>query len=315
MTTQARTAGAPYAVQATLFGVLLLFCLTPWCSPPIALALGLALALTIGHPFRTGRVTKVLLQVSVVGLGFGMNLQNVLEAGRTGVLFTIATIAATLLLGWILGRALQVSRGTAHLISSGTAICGGSAIAAVGPVIGASDEEMSVSLGTVFILNSIGLFAFPAIGHALGLSQTQFGVWAAIAIHDTSSVVGAAAAYGAEALQIATTVKLARALWIVPLAIGTAFAFHKRSARVAIPWFILFFLIATMIRTWTPQDALPWELFVRVARIGLTVTLFLIGASLSRKSLAKVGVRPLVLGVILWLVISAAGLWSVIQTL
>lgn len=300
-------------IRAAVFIALLLFCLTPWCSPPIALALGLALALTIGHPFRTAKITKVLLQVSVVGLGFGMNLQKVMEAGRTGIVFTIATIAGTLILGWLLGRAMHVSRGTAHLISSGTAICGGSAIAAVGPVIGATDEEMSVSLGTVFILNSIALFAFPVIGAALQLSQTQFGVWSAIAIHDTSSVVGAASSYGAEALQIATTVKLARALWIVPLALGTALAFHRRSAKVAIPWFILFFVIAAMIRTYVPWS--EWDLLVRAARTGLTVTLFLIGASLSRKSLAAVGVRPLILGVVLWIIISAAGLWGVLATL
>lgn len=301
-------------IRGAVFVAILLFCVTPWCSPPIALALGLALALTIGHPFRTAKITKLLLQISVVGLGFGMNLQKVVAAGRAGILFTLVTIAGTLLLGWLLGRAMGVSRGTAHLISSGTAICGGSAIAAVGPVIDASDEEMSVSLGTVFILNSIALFAFPLIGTAMQLSQTQFGVWAAIAIHDTSSVVGAASSYGAEALQIATTVKLARALWIVPLAIGTAFAF-RRKTKVALPWFILFFLVAAMIRTYFPEPAYAWDLLVRLARIGLTVTLFLIGASLSRRSLAAVGVRPLILGVVLWLVISAAGLWGVLATL
>lgn len=301
-------------MQAIVFAILLLFCLTPWCSPPIALALGLAIALTIGHPFRTTKITKLLLQVSVVGLGFGMNLQKVVAAGRTGVLFTVATIAGTLLLGWGIGRALKVSRGTAHLISSGTAICGGSAIAAVGPVIEATDEEMSVSLGTVFILNSVALFAFPLIGTALHLSQMQFGVWAAIAIHDTSSVVGAASSYGAEALQIATTVKLARALWIVPLTIGTALAF-RRKTRIVLPWFILFFLVAAVIRTYVPEPAVLWDWLVHLARIGLTITLFLIGASLSRRSLAAVGVRPLLLGVVLWILISAAGLWAVLATL
>lgn len=296
--------------QAT-FVALLLFCLTPWCSPPIALALGLALALTLGSPWKTSKQTKLLLQASVVGLGFGMNLQKVVQAGREGILFTIATIAGTLLLGYLLGRAMKISSGTAHLISSGTAICGGSAIAAVGPVIGASDEEMSVSLGTVFILNSIALFAFPAIGAALHLTQTQFGIWSAIAIHDTSSVVGAAAAYGNEALQVATTVKLTRALWIVPLTLGTAFAFRRGGARVTIPWFILFFLLASVVRTYVPAPQLTWDVLVRIARIGLTVTLFLIGSQLSRASLAKVGIRPLVLGVVLWIVISAAGLWGV----
>jgi uncharacterized integral membrane protein (TIGR00698 family) len=240
-----------------------------------------------------------------------MNLGTVLEAGRTGIVFTLATIAGTLILGHVIGRALRISSGTTHLISSGTAICGGSAIAAVAPVVGASDEEISVSLGTVFILNSIALFIFPAIGTALNLTQTQFGVWSAIAIHDTSSVVGAAAAYGAEALQIATTVKLTRALWIVPLALATAFAFRRRSAKVAIPWFILFFVLASVVRTYVPAPEEVWELLVRAARIGLTVTLFLIGSALSRRSLATVGFRPLILGVMLWIVISTVALWSV----
>jgi uncharacterized integral membrane protein (TIGR00698 family) len=297
------------------FVALLVFCLTPWASPPLALALGLALALTIGHPFpaKTSKATKLLLQISVVGLGFGMNLQKVMEAGRTGVVFTIATIVGTLLLGYLLGRAMKIGAGTSHLISAGTAICGGSAIAAVGPVIGASDEEMSVSLGTVFILNAIALFVFPLIGLRLGLSQTQFGVWSAIAIHDTSSVVGAASKYGAEALQIATTVKLTRALWIVPLTLFTALLFRRKSTRVAIPWFILWFLVASVIRTYFPHDA--WASVVQLARIGLTVTLFLIGAGLSRKALASVGARPLILGVILWLAISGVALWAVLATL
>jgi uncharacterized integral membrane protein (TIGR00698 family) len=302
-------------IRVAIFVAFLLFCLTPWCSPPIALALGLALALTLGSPFKTAKMTKILLQASVVGLGFGMNLQKVFSAGKTGILFTLATITGTLLLGYLLGRALQVSSGTAHLISSGTAICGGSAIAAVGPVIGASDEEMSVSLGTVFILNSIALFAFPAIGHALHLTQQQFGIWSAIAIHDTSSVVGAAAAFGAEALQIATTVKLTRALWIVPLTIGTAFAFRRGKTKITIPWFILFFLLASVVRTYVPAPSMTWDVLVRVARIGLTVTLFLIGSALSRASLAKVGVRPLILGVVLWIVTSGVGLWSVMATI
>jgi uncharacterized integral membrane protein (TIGR00698 family) len=298
-----------------LFFAFLLFCVTPWASPPIALALGLVLALTIGNPFgkQTSKPTKLLLQASVVGLGFGMNLQKVVQAGKTGVVFTIATIAGTLLLGWLAGRAMKIEPRTAHLISSGTAICGGSAIAAVGPVIQATDEEMSVSLGTVFILNSIALFVFPMIGHALHLTQTQFGVWAAIAIHDTSSVVGAAAKFGNEALQIATTVKLTRALWIVPLTIGTAMAFRNKSTRIVMPWFILWFLVASVIRTYVPG---PWaDPIVTAAKIGLTVTLFLIGAGLSRQSIAAVGARPLILGVLLWIAISCVSLFAVLHTL
>lgn len=300
-----------------VFAALLLFCVTPWASPPVALALGLALALTLGDPFakRNAKATKLLLQVSVVLLGFGMNLQKVVEAGRTGVVFTIATIAGTLLLGFLLGRAMRISRTVAHLISSGTAICGGSAIAAVGPVVGATDEEMSVSLGTVFILNSIALFVFPLIGHRLGMTQPQFGVWSAIAIHDTSSVVGAAARYGSEALQIATTVKLTRALWIVPLTLATALAFKRKSARVTIPWFILWFVVASVVRTYVAAPAALWSTLTMLARLGLTVTLFLIGAGLSRKSLAAVGARALLLGVALWLAISSVALFAVLRTL
>jgi len=301
------------AFRIVLFAVLILFCLTPWASPPIALALGLALALTIGHPFpqRNAKMTKLLLQASVIGLGFGMNLQKVVEAGRTGLVFTIATIAGTLLLGYLAGRVMNIEPKTAHLISSGTAICGGSAIAAVGPVVEASDEQMSVSLATVFILNSIALFIFPPIGHALAMTQAQFGVWAAIAIHDTSSVVGAASKYGAEALQIATTVKLTRALWIVPLTLGTAFFFKRQTAaKITIPWFILWFVVASIVRTYAPALA-PWNVLVHLAKIGLTVTLFLIGAGLSRRSIANVGIRPLILGVFLWLVISSVSLYAV----
>jgi uncharacterized integral membrane protein (TIGR00698 family) len=270
--------------------------------------------LTVGNPFgkRTSKPTKILLQASVVGLGFGIDLQKVVQAGKTGFLFTVATILGTLLLGALAGRALAVERRTTHLISSGTAICGGSAIAAVGPVLEASDEEMSVSLGTVFILNSIALFVFPMIGHALNLTQTQFGVWSAIAIHDTSSVVGAAAKYGREALEIATTVKLTRALWIVPLTIGTALAFRRKSTRVTVPWFILFFLLASIVRGTLSG---PWETIVKVAKIGLTVTLFLIGAGLSRQSIAAVGARPLILGVVLWIAISCVSLFAVLHTI
>jgi uncharacterized integral membrane protein (TIGR00698 family) len=304
------------ALRIAVFAALLVFCVTHWASPPIALALGLALALTLGHPFasRNSKATKFLLQISVVLLGFGMNLQKVVEAGRTGFVFTIVTIIGTLLLGFLLGRAMNISRTTSHLISSGTAICGGSAIAAVGPVVGATNEEMSVALGTVFILNSIALFIFPMIGHRLGMTQPQFGVWAAIAIHDTSSVVGAAAKYGAEALQIATTVKLTRALWIVPVTLATAFFFKRKSAKLTIPWFILWFVVASVLRTYIAAPAEVWSTLTMLARIGLTITLFLIGAGLSRKAIAAVGARPLILGVLLWIAISSVSLFAVLRT-
>jgi uncharacterized integral membrane protein (TIGR00698 family) len=304
------------ALRIAVFAALLIFCVTPWASPPVALSLGLALALTLGHPFasRNSKATKLLLQTSVILLGFGMNLQKVVEAGRTGFVFTVVTIVGTLLLGFLLGRAMNISPTTSHLISSGTAICGGSAIAAVGPVVNATDEEMSVALGTVFILNSIALFVFPMIGHRLGMTQPQFGVWAAIAIHDTSSVVGAAAKYGADALQIATTVKLTRALWIVPVTLATAFFFKQKSAKLTIPWFILWFVVASVLRTYITAPPEVWSKLTMLARIGLTITLFLIGAGLSRKSIAAVGARPLILGILLWIAISSVSLFAVLRT-
>jgi uncharacterized integral membrane protein (TIGR00698 family) len=309
--------------QKIVFILLVLVCLSPWGSPPVALALGLLLAFTIGNPFPqvTGKPTKLLLQGSVIFLGFGMNIEAVFKAGRDGILFTIVTIFGTLILGYFVGKLLKVNEKTSNLISSGTAICGGSAIAAVGPAIDAGTEEMSVSLGTVFVLNSIALILFPIIGHMLDLSQTQFGVWAAIAIHDTSSVVGAAQTYGPDALAIATTVKLARALWIAPVALMFAFLYRKsdkeRKTKVAMPWFIFLFLGATLIRTYAPSAILPsiFDSLVNLAKAGMTVTLFLIGVSLSRKTLRAVGVRPLLQGVLLWIVISVVSLFAVFKML
>jgi uncharacterized integral membrane protein (TIGR00698 family) len=273
-----------------------------------------AFALLLGNPYakHSSKATKLLLQASIVGLGFGIHLRQVVAAGRTGLLFTVISIAVTLLLGYLAGRALRVDTTTSHLISSGTAICGGSAIAAVGPILGASDDEMSVSLGTIFVLNAVALFVFPPLGAYIGLTQSQFGMWAGIAIHDTSSVVGAASRYGLEALQIATPVKLARALWIVPLALLTALAFRRKSTRIAIPWFIGLFLLASIIRTYVEAPESLWNAITRIARIGMTVTLFLIGAGLSRAALRVVGPRPLILGILLWIVISVASLYAVI---
>jgi uncharacterized integral membrane protein (TIGR00698 family) len=301
-------------VNRIVFFLALAFCVTPWASPPIALALGILLALTVGHPYPqyNSKATKILLQASVVGLGFGMNFGNVLSAGQSGILFTIATIFGTLTLGYFVGKWLGIERKTSHLISSGTAICGGSAIAAVGPVMDAGEKEMSVALGTVFVLNSVALFIFPIIGHYFALSQSQFGIWAAIAIHDTSSVVGAAAKYGDEALKIATTVKLARALWIVPLALGTSFLFKSTNKKIKIPWFIFLFVIASVVRTYVPLDLAVYDTLSQIAKTGLVVTLFLIGAGLSRKTLRSVGIKPFLEGVILWVVIGSVSLWAVI---
>ncbi len=288
-----------------LFLAGLLFSLSPWASPPLALALGLVLGLTFGNPFRreTRRITTMLLQASVVGLGFGMNLRQVLKAGRSGFVYTALGICFALSLGMLLARALKVKPTAGFLIATGTAICGGSAIAAVGPVAGANEEEMSVALGTVFILNSVALLTFPWIGATLHLSQTQFGLWAALAIHDTSSVVGAAAKYGALALAVGTTVKLARALWIVPMCLGTA-AVKRSKVRIKWPWFIGLFLLAAVANSFLPSGAAMFHGLYRLGIIGLTATLFLIGGTVSRGTLKVVGPRPLLQGVLLWIVVA-----------
>jgi uncharacterized integral membrane protein (TIGR00698 family) len=274
----------------------------------------------VGHPLLhlNHRATQILLQVSVVGLGFGMNAVSALRAGREGFLFTVVSITGTLTAGLLLGWWMKVDKKTSVLISGGTAICGGSAIAALSPVIGAGERQVSVAMGAVFILNSVALFLFPAVGHLLHLSQTQFGLWSAIAIHDTSSVVGAAGKYGSEALQIATTVKLARALWIIPVSLVAAFFFRGRrgageavKAKIKIPWFIGLFVVAILLNTWVPMRALS-HVFVGAAHAGLTLTLFLIGSGLSQQVLKNTGVRPLLQGVIVWVLIAGGTLWAVL---
>ena len=283
-----------------------------WVTPPVALFLGLAFALLCGqaYPAFNKKVSKKLLQYSVVGLGFGMNLHASLASGKEGMMFTIVSVVGTMVMGMLIGRKLlKMNRDTSYLISSGTAICGGSAIAAVGPVIKAKDSDMSVALATIFVLNAIALFVFPVLGQWLGLTQQEFGTWAAIAIHDTSSVVGAGAAYGEEALQVATTIKLTRALWIIPLALVTSFIFKSEGKKVCIPWFILWFIVAILINTYL-LDAVPQvgKAISGLARKGLIITMFFIGASLSTNVLKAVGVKPLVQGVLLWLVISIGSL-------
>lgn len=286
-----------------------------WVTPPVALFLGLAFALMCGqaYPKFNKKISKYLLQYSVVGLGFGMNLHAALASGKEGMEFTIISVIGTLLIGWFIGRkCLKVDRNTSYLISSGTAICGGSAIAAVGPVLKAKDEEMSVALGTIFILNAIALFIFPFIGHVLNMGQYEFGTWAAIAIHDTSSVVGAGAAYGEEALQVATTIKLTRALWIIPLAFITSLIFKSKGKKMYVPWFILFFVLAMIFNTYVldrSEIGMKLGAFINdFARKMLTITLFFIGASLSRDVLKTVGFKPLLQGVLLWIVTSIATL-------
>lgn len=296
-------------------------------SPPVALVGGIAYGFSVEHPLRheASSLAKTLLQLSVIMLGFGMNLNQVIHAGKSGFLYTAISIAMAVSLGLLLGKMLRIGGKASFLITMGTAICGGSAIAALAPITDANEEEISISMGTVFVLNSVALLLFPAVGGWLHLSQNQFGLWAALAIHDTSSVVGAAAKYGNQALAIGTTVKLARALWIVPIALITsaymaraaAAAGGTHKAKVKVPWFIFFFILASVANTYLVQFKAFYADMGHLGKIGLTATLFLIGTSLSKNTLRRVGARPLVQGVGLWIVVGTASLaaiyWHVIS--
>lgn len=299
--------------REVIFLLAVVLCLSPLISPPIALLMGLIIAQFIGHPYLhlNHKATHILLQVSVVGLGFGMNVTSALKAGKEGILFTIVSIIGTLVIGFFIGKFLKIEKKTSYLISTGTAICGGSAIAAISPVIKAEEKQISVALGTIFILNSAALFLFPFIGHQLNLSQSQFGMWCAIAIHDTSSVVGAASKYGPQALEIATTVKLARALWIIPVAFLSTFIFKSKDSKIKIPYFIGLFVLAMIANTYIPFVQQYNHYLTNIAKAGLTLTLFLIGCGLNRKTISSVGFKPLIQGVILWVIISTAALWAV----
>lgn len=278
-------------------------------SPPLALLAGLIYGLSFAHPYHLDakKLSAFLLQASIVGLGFGMNLHEVVRAGRSGFLYTAMSISFALLLGLGIGYFFKVQPKPSLLISAGTAICGGSAIAAVGPVVNAGEEEMAVSLGTVFVLNSVALFLFPAVGHALHLTQSQFGLWSALAIHDTSSVVGATAKYGAQALMIGTTIKLARALWIVPVAFAVA-AMRKSKTKIRYPWFILLFCLAALAGTYLPALGPVYPQLSLLGKVGLTVTLYLIGTGISRTTLKQVGARPLLQGILLWAIVAISSL-------
>lgn len=304
-------------VRGPLFALLALATLAPGVTPALALGLGLAFGLSLGNPWpgRIARASGLLLKTSVVGLGFGMSLRAVLAAGVQGLWITASGIALALGAGLLLGRLLSVERITAQLISTGTAICGGSAIAAVGPVLGAGNQAMAVALATVFVLNGVALYLFPPLGRALELSQHQFALWAAIAIHDTSSVVGAAASYGQEALATATVLKLVRALWIVPLTLAALWWSHRTGARgdgrVRLPWFIALFLAAAALRALLPGLEPVWGNVYGLARRALVLTLFLIGAGLSRETLRTLGPRPVLQGLLLWLLMGSVSLWAV----
>ncbi|MFH6936998.1 YeiH family protein [Flavobacterium sp. FlaQc-30] len=318
MKTKEHTASQLFEVnrylQQAIFAAVIFLCLFSIISPPIALLFGVVIVNIFGNPFVefNNKAITFLLQFSVIGLGFGMNASSAISAGKEGFLLTIFSIFSTLILGTFLGKWLKTDKKTSHLISCGTAICGGSAIAAISPVIKSNENQTSIALGVIFILNSIALFVFPFIGHQLDLSQKDFGLWCAIAIHDTSSVVGAANKYGAEALQIATTVKLARALWIIPISILTAAIFKSKNSKIKIPYFIGLFIVAMLLNSYVPATAVIAPHIVNIAKIGLTITLFLIGATLNMKTLKSVGVKPLLQGVFLWVFIAVLGLVSIL---
>jgi len=290
-------------IREIIFILLLILCLTPVVSAPLALLLGIIVAQWIGHPFLAvnHKATQILLQLSVVGLGFGMHIDSAIQTGKDGFLLTVISIIGTLSLGYILGKLLKLEKLTAYLITVGTAICGGSAIAAVSPTVKANEKQISVALGTIFVLNAIALFVFPVIGRFLDLSQTQFGLWCAVAIQDTSSVVGAASKYGTEALQVATTVKLTRALWIIPISLLSALAFNTKGTRIKIPYFIGLFILAIILNSYVPFFQGIGTYVVHISKVGLTLTLFLIGASLSRDVLLSVGYKAILQGLLLWL--------------
>jgi uncharacterized integral membrane protein (TIGR00698 family) len=292
---------------------LLIICAFPVITAPMALLAGIIFSITLGNPIieKTTKWTHILLQLSVVGLGFGMNAAVALEAGKKGLLYTICGILITFTIGYIISRILKVDKKTSYLISAGTAICGGSAIAAVAPVIEAKSEETSVALGVVFVLNSVALLIFPIIGHYLNLTQGQFGLWSAIAIHDTSSVVGAASQYGKEALAIATTVKLTRALWIIPVTLVSGMLFKSEVRKTKIPYFIFAFIIAMLCNTYFTSINEIFHTVYLISKQGLVITLFLIGSNLSLGIIKKVGARPFIMGIVLWIIMSALTLFSV----
>ncbi len=303
------------ALQKAIFIVAVLLCLSSFVSSPVALVGGFLFVYLFGHPFPdlNSKSVSLLLKVAVVGLGFGMNITQALAAGKDGFLLTVFSILFTLVLGYLIGKKLGMEKRTSHLLSSGTAICGGSAIAAVAPVINATEKDMSVSLGVVFLLNSIALVLFPILGHLFSLDQHQFGLWSAIAIHDTSSVVGAAYSYGEEALRVATTVKLARALWIIPLSFVSLYLFKGKGKSIKIPWFIFLFVVAILVNSYLPIPEVLTNSITTASKSLLVLTLFLIGAGLSIEKIKSAGWKPMILGLSLWVAISVASLFLIVN--
>lgn len=297
-----------------IFILLALICFTPFISSPIALLLGFVLVLLIENPFEKSlhQYIHLLLQISIVGLGFGLKLNEALEAGKSGFMLTVISISTVMILGYFVGKSLKIERPLSFLISVGTAICGGSAIAATSPIIKPQPKQISLALAIVFTLNSIALFLYPAVGHMLHLTQEQFGLWCAIGIHDTSSVVGAASKYGNEALKIATTVKLARALWIIPVSLMTMLIFKSKDSKIKVPWFIGYFILAILLNTYFPIGQLSSVITV-IAKSGLNLTLFLIGSTLSIQALKSIGIKPLAFAVFLWIFISVGSLLFILN--
>lgn len=289
-------------------------CFLPIITAPIALVGGFLFTHFIGHPFQhlNKKTVSWLLKIAVVGLGFGMNIQETLAAGKDSLLLTMGSISIVLIAGYFIGKALNLQKETTHLISSGTAICGGSAIAAIAPIIKASEKDISISLGVIFLLNSVALLTFPTIGHFFNLTQHQFGLWSAIAIHDTSSVVGSALAYGSEALKVATTVKLARALWIIPLSLVTLFLFKGKNNTIKIPWFILLFIVAILLNSYLSIPNTITTSITSISKSLLVLTLFLVGAGLSFEKIKAAGWKPMILGISLWLIISVLSLIAIV---
>jgi len=304
---------SPVTVQHILFTLVFLLCLFPWVDAPIALLSGFVLTQAIGNPFAhlTHKAAQIFLKISVVGLGFGMNLNQALEAGREGFLFTLISIVFTLSAGLWLGRKLGVESKSSFLITAGTAICGGSAIAALSPLIKANEKQISVALGVVFVLNSAALFIFPILGNWIHMSQHDFGLWCAIAIHDTSSVVGASAKFGAEALQTATTIKLERALWIVPLSVITMIFNRKNRSKINFPYFIGLFILAVLFSHYFKEYQLAYSNLLSISKKLLVMTMFLIGAGLNLDGIKEVGAKPFCQGIILWLFISVVSLFTI----
>lgn len=297
-------------IQILIFSVLAILSFSGLVSSPIALLLGLFFAILVGNPFenKVSKYISKLLQISIVGLGFGLHLDEALQVGQSGFLLTVGSIFSVLILGYFLGQLLNIERPLSYLISAGTAICGGSAIAAVSPIIKANTKQISLALAIVFSLNSVALFVYPSIGHWLMMSQQDFGMWCAIGIHDTSSVVGAASKYGDEALKTATTVKLARALWIIPVSILTMFIFKTKDSKIKIPWFIGFFIIAILLSTYFPIFEVVSPTITEISKLGLNLTLFLIGSTLSLEALRSISIKPLFLAIFLWIFISIGSL-------